>query len=160
MSTKIKTEIKSLNLRIFVISSIIISLSWFSRSKIFDWFLQGRVSWRLMLGGRHAAPTEGLSELWSSNITLIPIYKGMCTVWRSVAPDFVKFLGSFLWLGRFSGATRLGDKSQGLLSEPYLGLRGYFAQNVTRISESGAISVSVAWWQPRLPNWRIVWALE
>ena len=40
MSNKIETEMKllnkNMNLLIFVISSIIISLSWFSRSKIFD----------------------------------------------------------------------------------------------------------------------------
>ena len=38
---------------------------------------------------------------------------------------------------RISGATKLGDLSQDLVPEPDFGLGGYFAQNVSRIIESG-----------------------
>ena len=45
---------------------------------------------------------------------------------------------------RISGATKLGDLSQDLVPEPDFGLRGYFAQNVSRIIESGTGRFPVA----------------
>ena len=45
---------------------------------------------------------------------------------------------------RISRATKLGDLSQDLMPEPDFGLGGYFAQNVSRIIESGTAGFPVA----------------
>ena len=45
---------------------------------------------------------------------------------------------------RISGATKLEDLSQDLVPEPDFGLGGYFAQNVSRINESGTARFPVA----------------